>query len=45
MVWVWVKGQNVVWVKQVIDQTAEIAYWFHVVARQIEKAELGGRLA
>jgi hypothetical protein len=30
-------------VLQVIDQTGEIAYWFYVVARQIEKAEAGGR--
>ena len=29
---------------QVIDQTGEIAYWLHVVACQMEKAELGGRL-
>lgn len=30
---------------QVVDQTGEIAYWFFVVARQMEKAEQGGRLA
>lgn len=28
---------------QVVDQTGEIAYWFYVVARQIEKAQIGGR--
>jgi hypothetical protein len=28
---------------QVIDQTGEIAYWFYVVARQMEKAEVAGR--
>ena len=30
---------------QLIDQTGEIAYWFFVVARQMEKAELAGKLA
>jgi len=30
---------------QIIDQTGEIAYWFHVVAAQMEKAERAGRLA
>ena len=30
---------------QVIDQTGEIAYWFYVVANQMEKAEKAGRLA
>ena len=29
---------------QVIDQTCEIAYWFYVVARQMEKADHAGRL-
>ena len=28
---------------QVVDQTCEIAYWFYVVARQMEKAQAGGR--
>jgi len=30
---------------QVVDQTAEIAYWFYVVAAQMEKAQRGGRFA
>lgn len=41
--WGWKKGTEY-GDAQVIDQTGEIAYWFYVVARQMEKAELGGRL-
>jgi hypothetical protein len=41
--WGWKKGTEY-GDAQVIDQTAEIAYWFHVVACQMEKAEKGGRL-
>jgi len=29
---------------QVVDQTCEIAYWFYVVAQQMDKAEHAGRL-
>lgn len=39
--WGWAKGSEY-GEAQVIDQTAEIAYWFYVVAREMEKAELKG---
>ena len=41
--WGWEKGTPY-GEAQVIDQTGEIAYWFYVVARQMEKAELAGRM-
>jgi len=42
--WGWEKG-TAYGEAQVIDQTCEIAYWFYVVACQMEKAEKAGRLA
>mmetsp|Transcript_37205 Transcript_37205/g.61634 ORF Transcript_37205/g.61634 Transcript_37205/m.61634 type:complete len:83 (-) Transcript_37205:571-819(-) len=41
--WDWEQGTDY-GEAQVIDQTSEIAYWFAVTARQMEQAELGGRL-
>ena len=45
--WGWERDGNGVGTEygeaQVIDQTGEIAYWFYVVARQMEKAEVAGR--
>jgi hypothetical protein len=47
--WGWEKDANGVGTEygeaQVIDQTGEIAYWFYVVACQMEKAEKNGQLA
>jgi len=47
--WGWEKDANGVGTEygeaQVIDQTCEIAYWFYVVACQLEKAERNGKLA
>ena len=50
MDWKWERGPDGVTpteygAAQLIDQTGEIAYWFFVVARQMEKAELAGKLA
>jgi len=42
--WGWEKGTPY-GEAQVIDQTGEIAYWFYVVAAQMEKAERAGTLA
>ena len=46
--WQWEKDENgkgtVYGEAQVIDQTGEIAYWFSVVARLMEQADLEGKL-
>merc|ERR1711998_670699 len=42
--WGWEKGTPY-GEAQVIDQTGEIAYWFYVVACQMEKAKASGKLA
>jgi len=41
--WGWERGTEY-GQAQIIDQTAEIAYWFYVVARQMEKSSLAGTL-
>jgi len=42
--WGWERG-TAYGEAQIIDQTGEIAYWLYVTARQMEKAQLAGRLA